>query len=371
VRVLVAYDATSLLGPRTGVGIMASRVLEGLATTPDVRVRAFACTWRGRHVLTTAVPPGVDVVERPVPARPAHLAWRRTGWPPVEWITGRVDVVHGPNFVVPPARHAGRVVTVHDLTALHHPEMCTPHSRTYPAHLRRALATGAYVHTVSDFVRAEVLAAYGADPARVVTVPNGVDPIPDADPADGRRAAGGHDYVLALGTIEPRKDHPGLLRAFDALAADHPELRLVVAGPDGWGVAAFDAALAAMHHRDRVVRIGMVGDVERAALLRGARLLVFPSRYEGFGLPPLEAMGAGTPVVATRAGAVPEVCADAAELVDVGDEEALHAAMARVLTDDARRAALVRLGTERAARFTWPAQVSGLVSLYRLAAPSD
>lgn len=367
-RVLVAYDATSLLGPRTGVGLMAARVLDGLATTPDLHVRAFACTWRGRGALAAAVPAGVTVVDRPVPARPVQLAWRHSALPPVEWITGRVDVVHGPNFIVPPARHAGRVVTVHDLTAVHHPEMCTPHTRTYPAHLRRALASGAFVHTVSAYVRDEVLAGFGADPARVVVVPNGVDPIPDADPADGRHLAGGDEYLLALGTIEPRKDHPGLLRAFDAIAAQHPGLRLVVAGPDGWGLAAYDAALAATVHRDRVVRIGMVDERTRAALLRGARALVFASRYEGFGLPPLEAMGAGTPVVATRAGAVPEVCGDAAELVDVGDEDALAAAMTRVLTDEHRRAELVARGHLRAPMFTWPAQVSGLVSLYRSAA---
>lgn len=364
---LVAYDATSLLGTRTGVGIMATRLLDGLAAEPDLDVRAFACTWRGRGALAAVVPPGVTVIDRPVPARPAHFAWRHSSYPPVEWITGRVDVVHGPNFVVPPARRAARILTVHDLTAVHHPEMCTPHTRTYPAAIRRALERGAHVHTVSSFVRDEVLEVFGADPARVVVVANGVDAIPAADPAEGRRMAGG-EYVLTLGTIEPRKDHPGLLRAFDSIAARHPGLRLVIAGPDGWGLAAFDAALAAMHHRDRVVRIGMVDEPTRAALLRGARAFVFPSRYEGFGLPPLEAMGAGTPVVATRAGAVPEVCGDAADLVAVGDTDGLAAALDRVLVDDAHRAGLVVRGRDRAAMFTWPAQVSGIVALYRAAA---
>ena len=364
----VAFDATSLLGARTGVGIMADRLLDGLASEPDLVVTAFACTWRGRAALAAAVPHGVRVIDRALPARPARFAWRHGNVPPIEWITGRVDVVHGPNFLVPPSRHAARVMTVHDLTAVHHPELCTPHTRTYPAAIRRALGQGAFVHTVSSFVRDEVLDVFGAEPDQVVVVANGVDPIPDADPAVGRALAGGADYLLAIGTIEPRKGYPALIRAFDAIAATNPLLRLVIAGPDGWGIDAFDAALRAAVHRSRIVRIGMVDEPTRAALLRGARVLVFASRYEGFGLPPLEAMGAGTPVVATRAGAIPEVCGDAAELVAVDDIDALAAGIDRVLHDDARRLTLVARGSERVRQFTWPVHVSGVVSLYRRAA---
>ena len=364
----VAYDATPLLGARTGIGVMTARLLEGLALEAELAVTAFACTWRGRGALASAVPPGVRVVERPLPARPAHFAWRHSSVPPVEWITGPIDVVHGPNFLVPPSRRASRVMTVHDLTAVHHPELCTRHTRTYPAAIRKALARGAFVHTVSSFVRDEVLDVFGADPDRVVVVANGVDTIPAADPARGHAMAGGTDYLVAIGTIEPRKGYPTVIRAFDAIAARTPGLRLVIAGPDGWGIDAFDAAVRAATHRDRIVRLGMVDEGDRAALLRGARMLVFASRYEGFGLPPLEAMGAGTPVVATRAGAIPEVCADAAELVAVDDPDALAAGIDRVLHDDAHRRGLIERGAARAQLFTWPAHVSGVVALYRRAA---
>jgi glycosyltransferase involved in cell wall biosynthesis len=360
----LAYDATALLGPRTGIGVMATRLLEGLAARNDLRVTAFACTWRGRHLLRARAPLRVHVVERPLPARPVHFVWRHVDTPPVEWITGRVDVVHGPNFLVPPARRAARVITVHDLTAVHHPELCTDHTRTYPQAIRRAIDRGAWVHTVSEFVRGEVIEHFGAEPDRVVTVPNGVDAIPDADPAIGRQLAGGDEYLVAIGTIEPRKDYPGLVAAFDAIAAHHPRLRLVIAGPDGWGMAPFEDALERSPHRARIVRLGYVDEPVRAALLRGATALVYPSIYEGFGLPPLEAMGAGTPVVATAAGAVREVCGDAAELVPLGDRDALAAGIERVLTDDARRAELVARGRARAARYTWAEQVSGLVALY-------
>jgi glycosyltransferase involved in cell wall biosynthesis len=191
---------------------------------------------------------------------------------------------------------------------------------------------------------------------------------PGRDAAAGRSLAGADRYVLAVGTVEPRKDLPGLVRAFDAVAADDPTLRLVVAGADGWGAEDLDRAVAAASHRRRVVRLGWVDDGQRAALLRGAAVVAYPSVYEGFGLVPLEAMAAGAPVVTTRAGAIPEVVGDAAELVDVGDVDGLAGALARVLTDDVRRAELVAAGHARRTAFRWSATVEGVADLYRRAA---
>jgi glycosyltransferase involved in cell wall biosynthesis len=374
VRMRLAYDATPLHGPRTGVGVMTARVLEGLAahraSGEDLQIVAFAATWRGRGLLPSLVPAGVECVTRPLPARPVHFTWRHGGVPPIEWITGAVDVVHGPNFVVPPARRAARVVTVHDLTAVHHPELCTAHTRTYPAALRRALAGGAWVHTVSDFVRAEILESFAADPGRVVTVPNGVDAIVAADPAAGQRTAGAERYLLALGTIEPRKNFPGLVRAFDAVASALPGVQLVIAGPDGWDDQRFAAALAASPHRARITRLGALDEVQRAALLRGATALVYPSVYEGFGLPPLEAMSVGIPTLVTAAGAVVEVVGDAALVVPVGDHDALAAGLVRIVDDDALRADLTTRGLRRAASYEWSRTASGLVGLYRQAVGS-
>src|SRR5690606_24040703 len=160
-----------------------------------------------------------------------------------------------------------------------------------------------------------VVEVYGASPDRVVAVPLGVDPPEHASPADGHRLAGGDRYVLALGTVEPRKDLPLLVEAFDLLAVDDPDLRLVHAGPDGWGADAFTECIDRSPRRDRIVRLGWVDDAARSALLHGAAVLAYPSRYEGFGLPPLGAMSVGTPVVATAVGSLPEVLGDAAILV--------------------------------------------------------
>ncbi|MCU1351203.1 MAG: glycosyltransferase, partial [Acidimicrobiales bacterium] len=190
---------------------------------------------------------------------------------------------------------------------------------------------------------------------------------PGHDAAAGQRLAGAKSYLLAVGTVEPRKDLPSLVTAFDALAAEHPDLHLVVAGPDGWGMESYTEAAAVAVHRSRIVRLGWVDDEQRTALMRGAAAVVYPSRYEGFGLVPLEAMALGTPVVTTSTGALPEVMGDAALLVPDKDPDALAAAIATVLTDDACRADLVAKGHERVARYTWEATASGLVDLYRRA----
>lgn len=361
----VAVDATALLDPPTGIGVFTARVIEGLDERPDTTPVAYAASWRGRDRLPQALPGSVPTVGRPLPARPARLLWRRVDRPPIDWWTGPVDVVHGPNFVVPPCRSGAEVVTVHDLTTVHHPELCHRATLAYPGLVQRAIDRGAVVHTVSEFVAEEVRDHFDVDPGAVVAVHNGLD-RPDRGPV-GPTPAGPAPYVLALGTIEPRKDLPTLVMAFDRVADHHRDLQLVVAGGDGWGVEPFEAALADARHRDRIQRLGRVDDRDRRALLSGARVLAYPSRYEGFGLPPLEAMAAGTPVLATRAGALPEVLGDAAVLVEVGDVDGLAAGLDDLVGNEATRADLVHRGYERVARYDWDRCLDGLVEVYRLA----
>ena len=364
----LAFDATALLGPRTGVGAFTAEVLDRLAGRADLDVVAYGVTWRGRRDLAAAVPSGVTVARRPMAARPLRRAWARGDRPPIEWFTGAVDVVHGPNFVVPPSR-AAELVTVHDLTCVRFPELCTPDTLEYPGLIRRALARGATVHAVSAFVADEVQDVFAVGTERVVVIPNGVTalvaPGPDSDAVAGARLAGGDRYVLAVGTVEPRKDLPTLVRAFDRLAADDHELRLVLAGPDGWGAADLSAAVRASGHPDRIVRLGWIDDTARAGLVRGAAVFAYPSRYEGFGLPPLEAMSVGTPVVATDAGSLPEVLGDAALLVPPADPEALAEALHAVLTDADGTARRVEAGRLRAAGFRWDTTADALVETYR------
>ncbi len=373
----VALDITPLLDTPTGVGVFTREVATRLAGRTDVELVAYATSWRGRARVRSAAPPGAEVSTRAMPARPLRAVWKRVDWPPIEWFTGRVDVVHGSNFVVPPARAAARVVTVHDLTCIRFPELCTADTLEYPTLLRRALASGAWVHAVSDFVGAEVVELLGADPDTVVVIPNGFGAAPPAwgepgedygaDRERAERLAGGFPYILALSTVEPRKDLPTLVAAFAHLAPAHPDLRLVIAGPDGWGRAALDDSVERCPGpvRNRIVRVGWLDDGDRQALLRSAAVLAYPSIYEGFGLPPLEAMAVGTPVVAARAGALPETTGEAALLVTPGDADALAGALLRVLTDPELADRLRANGRANIDRYSWDSTADQLVGLYR------
>jgi len=362
----VAMEATGLLVTRTGVGLFTYEAMRHLAARDDVDLKAFAVSFRGRSRLADVVPTGVGVVTRPMAAQPLRKAWLRSNHPAIERWTGPIDVVHGPNFVVPPAAHAVEVVSVHDLTTLHFPELCTEDTRQYPALIQRAVDRGAWVHTIPAFVD-EIVREFGAPPERVVAIRNGLTDSLDPRDRKGPDIAGGERYILGLGTVEPRKDFPLLVAAFDLLAQDDPDLRLVIAGPDGWGADALTAAIAGATHPTRIVRTGWVDDADRAALLRDAATFVFSSRYEGFGFPPLEAMAVATPVIATAVGGVPDTVGDAALLTPSGDAAALAASIDQVLRDPDLAADLVRRGTTNLERFSWESTATELYDLYQRA----
>lgn len=365
----VALDGQPLLGRRTGVGNFVHGLLEGLTGLPQegdeaLDVGVFAVTWRMRDELATQLPAGAHLVGRPMPARPVRAMWQRVDTP-LELFTGRLDVVHGTNSIVPPTWRAARIVTVHDLSPLHWPEICEPATRVYPEFIRRAVSKGAWVHTDSQFVADEVLEAFDVPPERVLAIHPGIPPLPTGGTAPD---LGVGRYILAVGTVEPRKDYPGLVRAFDAIAGARPDTGLVIVGADAWGAEDLRAALDASPYRARIVRPGYLSDADLAELIRAAAVLAYPSRYEGFGFPPLQAMAAGVPVVATAVGSVPEVVGAAAATVPVGDTDALAAALARVLDDRDYVAGQVAAGRERAALFSWESLARRMAVLYRDAA---
>jgi glycosyltransferase involved in cell wall biosynthesis len=372
----VGIDVLALSGQRTGVGRFCAGLSCALLGRDELELRPFAIARRAAAMTTgPARALGLGLKTWAVPTRVANSLWARADWPPIDWLVGAVDVVHGTNYVVPPARRAGRVVTVHDLTAVRFPEMCAPASLAYPRLVARALAQGAFVHVPSRFVADEVIEYFAVAEDRVHVVPHGIDRPETADKGAqssdfgaGAKSSRPAPYVLALGALEPRKDLVTLVRAFAEIAPFLDELELVVAGPDAWGAEQFSAAVRASGVSARVVRLGYLGEAERRALLSGARVLAYPSLYEGFGFPPLEAMLAGVPVVATAAGAIPEVVGDAAELVAPRDVAGLAGALTRVLNDEALRARLIAAGRVRAGRYTWAASAAAMSELYQLVA---
>jgi glycosyltransferase involved in cell wall biosynthesis len=391
----VAVDATPLLGAPTGVAQSLRGLLAGLAlAAPDVEVVPYVLSGRAARRGPVVVG-GRPALALPLPAGLAIRVWGRLDRPVADrWLPG-ADVVHGSNFVVPPMRSVPGTATVHDCWCARHPERCAPEVAALTATVRRAVARGAWLHVTTEHGAAEVAEVYGAV-ERVAVVPFGVpttvvegpavgglrpadatevgDGVGDAGGADGDRpvpvALGGRPYVLALGALDPRKGLAGLVRAFAPVAATDADVSLVLAGPDGAARAEVEAAMAALPPgaRSRVHLLGAVDDPTRRALLGGATVLAYPSLDEGFGFPVLEAMAAGVAVVASDAGALPEVTGGAATLVPVADDDALAAALLAVLGDDAGRAAVIAGGLARAATFTWERTARGMADLWQRAA---
>jgi glycosyltransferase involved in cell wall biosynthesis len=380
----VGLDATPLLGRRTGVGRYVDQLLGALARRLPAPVpgapadapgdglaelRATAFTWRGQDGLAGAVPAGVTTAGRRAPARALQALWARTPVPPVELLAGPgLDVFHATNFVLPPLRRARGVVTVHDLAYLHLPGTVNAASLRYRALVPRSVRRAAIVIAPSEATADALREAYAVPADRLVVTPLGVDPewFAATPPDRAWRAARGlpPEYLLAVGTLEPRKGLDVLLAAYRRLLADHPDAPpLVLVGGAGWGGQPDLAALPA----DRLVLPGYVGSADLPGIVAGARLLAYPSRYEGFGLPPLEAMAAGVPVVASDLAAVREATGSLVRLVPAGDPDALAAALAGELAaaPDPRRLAASR---EHAATMTWQRCADLTLLAYRRAA---
>ena len=364
----VAVDARSAVFPqKTGVGYYTWHLLRLLPRIdPDATYLAWyldarRLTGGSPRLLRDVSAPNLLERATPFPSGWFERLSERFDRPRVEWFL-RFDVLFAPNFVPPPTRSRRVVLTVHDLAFKRFPETAPHGTRWWLARLDRALERAARIIVVSESTRRDLIDLYRVDPARVTVVPLGVDGsvFRPADPevVAAVRSRFGIDgpYLLYLGGIEPRKNLPNLLAAFARLT---PQLSLVIAGSGvGWnpeGTDLLGQALAGLPDgvRTRVHRTGYVSESEKVALLSGAEAFVYPSLYEGFGLPVLEAMACGTPVVTSNVSSLPEVAGDAAVLVDPADPAAIAEGIDRSLGDVELHLRLVAAGLERAERFSW------------------
>jgi len=365
----VAIDVTPLLGARSGIGNAVAEIVAALGDL-EAAPTLVPYTLSARARLMRADAPA-DTRFIPWPARGLLAAWARGDVPRVDGRLRPANVIHATNYLAPPS-HLPTLVSVYDCSFVRYPELCTPEVRALVPLVRRAVARGATVHTGSEFVAGEIEEIFGPGlrgSGRLIVIPLGVPRLGTEAKLPARVAESVRDapFVLAIATLEPRKNLAHLVSAFGLLAGAHADLRLVIAGRDGPARPAVDAAISRLpdEARARVVLAGQVDDAGRRALLDTARVLAYPSIYEGFGFPLLEAMSASLPVVAARAGSIPEVAGDAALLVEPTDERGLAEALDRVLADDALRSQLVARGHDRVRTFSWPATARALATCYR------
>jgi glycosyltransferase involved in cell wall biosynthesis len=294
------------------------------------------------------------------------------GGPSMDRALGDVHLFHATEHLLPKLTHARSVFTLHDTAYLLFPEYHLPRNRIYlRAMMPRFLERADRVIAVSENTRRDALRLYRLDPGKIEVIPEGVDARfrPEVDDtivsAVRRRYDLPERFILCISTIEPRKNLTTLLEAYAALRHDHPDVRLVIVGGKGWLFERFFERLRSLGLEGEVVLTGYVPDEDVPALLNAAELFAFPSEFEGFGLPPLEAMACGVPVVCSNAASLPEVVGEAGVLLPPRDVAAWVEAFGRLLDDAQLREDLRARGLERASRFTWDAAARRTLDVYR------
>lgn len=366
-RVLVDYRPA--LRDRTGVGEYMHNLVQAYsrqrAGTGD-HIAVFTSSWKDRPVAGLSTELGAGVVDRRVPVRVLNYLWHRLEWPSIEMLSASADIVHAAHPLLIPSHHAAQVVTIHDLFFLTEPQSTRAEiRRDYPAlagaHARRADA----IVVNSRYTAALVQRTFGVPASRIHVCSPGppawrrLGGVPNL-PRDG--------YVLFLGTLEARKNVGVLLDAYARLLERNPHTpTLVLAGRATPDAAEWLERLTRPPLLGRVHHLGYVPAAGLEDIYAGARLLVMPSRDEGFGIPVLEAMSAGIPVVAANRGALPEVLGDAGLLVDPDDTDAFACAIHRMLCDEAFATQCAQRGLARAREFSWDRAATALHGAYEAA----
>jgi glycosyltransferase involved in cell wall biosynthesis len=367
VRVLIDYRPA--LRERSGAGEYTHQLVRALAARygggigSPLHITVFSSSWKDR--LTNARELGaVSAIDRRVPVSVLNFAWHRLGWPPAELIGGGgYDVTHSSHPLILPSRGAAHVITIHALNFLAHPERTRAEvKRDYaalaPQHARRADR----ILVPSQFTAGEVQRQFGVAPEQLVICPAGA---PDWK---ARTAAPANGYILFVGTLEPRKNIGGLLDAYERLVQDSRSIpELVLAGRATHESRAWLDRIARPPLAGAVRYAGYVEPARARDLYAGAAVLVLPSFEEGFGIPVLEAMTLGVPVVASRRGSLPEVVADAGLLIDPDRPREIADAVRKIVTDAAFAADLAARGLARARAFRWEATAGRVYDAYRQA----
>jgi glycosyltransferase involved in cell wall biosynthesis len=363
----IAIDYTPAIAQSAGIGRYTRSLVDALARLESgdeyLLLSADAPTAARPFPNATALRPHIiRLAGRPIGNRRLTILWHRLRLPlPVEMLTGQAEVFHGTDFALPPAVSMPRVVTIHDLAFLTHPQYATPSLARYlaavvPCSLQRADA----IIAISETTAADIVAQYGVAHDRITVITPGVDaslaPITDRQTLatiDARYRLE-HPLALAVGAIEPRKRYDHLIAAF-AQARQQPggPRMLAIAGRRGWLYESVFQAVEEHRVADTVRFLDYVLEDDLAALYSTADVLAMPSAYEGFGIPVIEAMACGAPVVCSDGGALPEAAGDAALIVPVDDIASLADALVAVTSETSRQEAMRARGLARAAEFTW------------------
>ncbi len=372
----IALNYTAAIRQGAGIGTYVRNLFAAMLEQ-DAQTRYTLLT-SGRATAEHPFPEAENVRGRNllIPDRYLNVLWYRWRTPllPATLFTGPVDIYHGPDFTLPPLpRRVRKVVTIHDLAFLEHPEYAVPSLASYLSKVvPEAVEAADVVATVSHEVGRTLVKHFGTPPEKLTVIPNGVGPHFRRITDPVLLGATQHKFnlkfplVLAVGTLEPRKNHAGLIKAFyKAQQKKNGPAMLAIAGGPGWMYDEPKQLVEELHLEKKVRFLGRVTDLELVTLYSMATLFAFPSFFEGFGVPPIEAMACGAPVITSNTSALPEVAQDAALLVDPHDIDALTDAITRLTEDASLREELRQKGYERAKQYTWAMSARKMLAVYQ------
>ena len=371
----IALDYTAGIRQEAGIGHYVRSLLGAMLALDTTN--EYTLLTSGRPTRERPFPAAANVRGRSllIPDRYLNILWYRLRAPlPALLFTGQIDIYHGPDFVLPPLpKKIRKVVTIHDLSFLKHPEYASPGLAAY---LKKvvpiSVAEADLVTAVSQNAAHTLTEHYGTPPEKIVVIPNGLRPHFKriTDPvllgATTHKFGLKHPLVLGVGTLEPRKNHMSLIRAFHQAQSNkrhRPEM-LALAGGGGWLYDETKQLVADLKLEKKVRFLGRASDLELTTLYSLADVFAFPSFFEGFGVPPLEAMACGAPTITSNTSSLPEVVGDAALTVDPYNTAELAAALLRVLSDEKLREELREKGYKQAQLYTWPKSAQKMLAAY-------
>jgi glycosyltransferase involved in cell wall biosynthesis len=363
----VGIDARLVYYSRAGIGQYIMRLAQALASL-NTHYDEFILLQSRKDRTQIADGHNISRVSLLTPSH--HWAEQST----LRFEIGRLylDLLHSPDFIPPFRRNCKSVITVHDLAFLLYPHFLTRESARYYGQIDQAVRNTDHVIAVSESTRQDTIKLLGVSERKITVIHEAANPIyRQIDKAEAHHRVSelydlDRDYILFVSTIEPRKNLPALLQAYRKLLDDYKVTEgLVLAGSQGWLSEEVYSIIETLNLKEHVRFLGRVPSEHLIYLYNAARLLVHPSFYEGFGLPPLEAMTCGTPAIVSNVSALPEVVGDAAILIDPHDIDGLTVSMWRVLTDDDLRSALITKGLKRASMFSWKRAAEETLAVYR------
>lgn len=366
----IAIDIRPALSRGTGVGMFIEQLALGLDRLDgDHKIFLFTSSWKERWLHTRLGRlQRTKVVDKRWPVGLLNFLWHRLGWPKAEYFLGSVDITHSPTPLLMPG-NGKHVITLHDLYYLKYPEATQNEvRRDYVELTRRHARKADGILAVSNATAEDSREFLGIEPEKITICWEDAAPLYDQPPTSKElediKSLIPRPFILFVGTIEPRKNLAALVKAFGHLSERHKGLMLVIAGGSGWGRRQFDEELGHLHDHDSVWISGYRDQRFIRALYHRAAALVMPSHCEGFGLPLVEAMACGCPLIVADNSAMPEVAGDAALYWRSGETEELSGLMEQILTDSQLRESLVLKGRERRKLFSWNESAGKVLAMY-------